>query len=143
MQLSAERDAVLTCIQEETICSPGKLLHPLAWTISYSPPSARQLLTRLPGFCSGRDILPAQFHQMQGITYPQYVWKGFGRWDISLARCSFVLNLSTWGYEGFFQLSFAFCTSLPSTRTCLLLAIHDRGAASARADCHSLALIRG
>lgn len=65
MQLSAERDAVLTCIQEGTICSTGELLHPLAWTASYTPPSAHQLLARkCSGFLSGRDTFPAQFHQM-------------------------------------------------------------------------------
>lgn len=69
MQLSVERDAVLTCIQEETICSTGKLLHPLAWTVSYSPPSAHQLLARrLSGFPSERDTFPAQFHQMLSIS---------------------------------------------------------------------------
>lgn len=126
MQLSVERDAVLTCIQEETICSTGKLLHPLAWTVSYSPPSAHQLLARrLSGFPSERDTFPAQFHQMlsisAGITPPQCVWKGCGRWDIPLARCSFILNPPTWGFGVFFQLSFEFCTSLPSARTCFLL----------------------
>lgn len=44
LQFSAEGDAILSCIQEETICSPWKLLHPLALTVSCSTQTAHHLL---------------------------------------------------------------------------------------------------
>lgn len=59
-----------------------------------------------------------------------------------MARCSFVLSFSRWGFEAFFS----FILILHITFKCKNMfppVIHVRGAASARADCHLLALIRG
>lgn len=69
LQFSAEGDAVLSCIQEETICSLWKLLHPLALTVSCSTQTPHQLRARrLSGLPGGRYTLPAQCCQMLNIS---------------------------------------------------------------------------
>lgn len=109
LQFSAERDAVLTCIQEETICSPWKLLHPLALTASCSTQTAHQLLPRrLWGFPSGRYSFPAQFCQTLSISAGYcssskcLETKECGRWDIRLARSSCTVKWILYGLFFFF-----------------------------------------
>ena len=97
LQFSAEGDAVLTCIQEEAICSPWKLLHPLASTVSCSTQTARQSpARRLLGFPGGRHTFPAQFCQALSISAGYRSsstcreTEGCGRWELPLARSSCV-----------------------------------------------------